>query len=54
MNYKQQWQGYLDTKFGLELVQDEFPIRMNRDDVIQAFQGRYGVKILNVTLSTRT
>ena len=45
------WQGYLETNMGYELVKDDFPERFNRDDVISAFEGRYGCKVIQVNPS---
>jgi len=33
---------------GWQLVTDTFPIRFNRNDVIAAFEGRYGLKVVQV------
>ena len=45
------WQCYLDTNMGWELVNEDFPNRMNRDDVTRAFEGRFGTKVINVNPS---
>ena len=45
------WQGYLETNMGYELVQDDFPTRFNRDDVTKSFEGRYGMKAIQVNPS---
>ena len=45
------WQCYLNTNMGWQLVTDTFPIRFNRDDVISAFEGRYGCKVIQVNPS---
>ena len=42
------WQGYLNTNMGWQLVTDNFHIQFNRDDVIRAFEGRYGCKVVQV------
>ena len=42
------WQCYLSTNMGWQLVTDTFPIRFNRNDVIAAFEGRYGLKVVQV------
>ena len=42
------WQCYLETEMGLEFVTDQFPNRMNVNDVTRAFQGRYGCSVQNV------
>ena len=42
------WQCYLDTNMGWQLVTDNFPIQFNRNDVIRAFEGRYGRKVVQV------
>ena len=46
------WQCYLETNMGYQLVEDEFPTRFNRDDVTQAFEGRYGTKAIQVNPSS--
>ena len=45
------WQGYLVTNMGYELVQDDFPTRFTRDDVIKSLEGRYGMKAIQVNPS---
>ena len=45
------WQCYLDTNMGWELVNEDFPNRMNRDDVTRAFECRFGTKVINVNPS---
>ena len=45
------WQCYLVTSMGYELVQDNFPTRFNRDDVTRSFEGRYGLKVIQVNPS---
>tara|TARA_Y100000356_G_C10997134_1_gene151415 strand:+ start:200 stop:361 length:162 start_codon:yes stop_codon:yes gene_type:complete len=45
------WQCYLVTNMGYELVQDDFPTRFNRDDVTKSFEGRYGLKVIQVNPS---
>ena len=42
------WQCYLDTNMGWELVNEDFPNRMNRDDVTRAFEGRFGLEVSQV------
>ena len=42
------WQCYLDTNMGWQLVTETFPNQFNRNDVIRAFEGRYGCKAVQV------
>ena len=42
------WQCYVVTSMGYELVQDDFPMRFNRNDVAKAFEGRYGMEVIQV------
>ena len=42
------WQCYLNTNMGWQLVTETFPNRFNRNDVIKAFEGRYGYKAVQV------
>ena len=42
------WQCYVVISMGYELVQDDFPMRFDRDAVTKAFEGRYGMKVIQV------
>jgi len=42
------WQCYVVTSMGYELVQDDFPMRFDRNAVTKAFEGRYGMKVIQV------
>ena len=42
------WQCYVVTTMGYELVQDDFPMRFDRNAVTKAFEGRYGMKVIQV------
>ena len=42
------WQCLLVTDMGYQLVQDDFPVKFNRDDVTRSFERRYGCKVLHV------
>ena len=46
------WQCYLNTNMGWQLVTETFPNRFNRNDVIAAFEGRYGCKVVQVNPAT--
>ena len=46
------WQCLLVTDMGYQLVQDDFPVKFNRDDVTRAFEGRYGTKAIQVNPSS--
>ena len=43
-----EWQCYLETEMGWQLVTDNYPIKFNRNDVIRAFESRYGCKVTHV------
>ena len=42
------WQCYLETEMGWQLVTDNYPTKFNRNDVIRAFENRYGCKVTHV------
>ena len=44
----QRWQALLDLKMGWERIEEDFPIKFNRDDVTRALQGRYNCPVLHV------
>jgi len=43
-----EWQCYLETEMGWQLVTNSYPIKFNRNDVIRAFESRYGCKVTHV------
>ena len=42
------WQCYVNSNFGYQLVEDNFPDRFNRNDVTRAFEGRFGLEVSQV------
>ena len=47
------WQGYFNSRMGWKLVKEDFPDSFNRNDVISAFEGRYGGEVTNVNHQPR-
>ncbi len=45
------WQCYVNSNFGYQLVEDNFPDRFKRDDVTRAFEGRFSAEITQVNPS---
>ena len=45
------WQCYVNSNFGYQLVEDNFPDRFNRNDVTRAFKGRFNAEITQVNPS---
>ena len=42
------WQALLDLKLGWERIEEDFPLKFNREDVTRALQGRYNCPVLHV------
>tara|TARA_R100000008_G_scaffold17389_1_gene8714 strand:- start:339 stop:509 length:171 start_codon:yes stop_codon:yes gene_type:complete len=51
--YTQKWYCVVSTDYGWERIEDEFPVRMNRNDVKRAFEGRYNSLIDHVNPSPK-
>ena len=47
------WQCYVNSNFGYQLVEDNFPDRFNRNDVTKAFKGRFNLEVAHVNPSPR-